>query len=334
MISFQSVTKLYGIVNGVNDVKMEIGTGAYGLLGPNGSGKTTLINLITGQLRPTIGSVSVFGEDPWGKQQMLSRIGLCPAVDVLYSNVSAFEWVNYQTRLIGYPWSEAKKRTENALSMLGMADAMHRQIGGYSLGMRQRTKLAQAIAHEPDLLILDEPFNGLDPIGRQQMTAFLREYVEKGKSVILASHVLHEVEDIQPTLLLLSNGRLLAQGSPKEIRDVLASGGEVSELEDSDEELATGPSPVRSQRSVEVFIRCNDNYLLAQRLMTNSRLRFVQLSEDESELSVGTSQADELLQLLPKIAASENLRFYEFRSADGSLDDLFSSLMKMHRGES
>ncbi len=332
MIQFDSVTKLYGLVNGVNDVCMTIEPGAHGLLGPNGSGKTTMINLITGQLRPTIGNVRVFGEDPWGKEQMLRKIGLCPAVDVLYSNVSAFEWVNYQTRLVGFDWAEAKERTLDALSIVGMSDAMHRKIGGYSLGMRQRTKLAQAISHEPELLILDEPFNGLDPIGRQEMTTLLREYLGKGRSVILASHVLHEVEEIDPSLLLLSRGRLLAQGPPNEIREIMAT--QQSEQSAKETSKADPSSPLENKKLLEVFVRSSDNYLLAQQLFIKSRLNSVRLSPDESELTIGTTQISDAYQQIASIAANEGLAVYEFRSADGSLDDLFSSLMKIHRGES
>lgn len=323
MIRFESVTKLYKLVNGINDVCLDIGPGAYGLLGPNGSGKTTFINLVTGQLRPTIGQVTVFGENPWGNEQMLHKIGLCPAVDVLYSNVSAFEWVNYQTRLMGFSWAEAKERTLNALSIVGMSDAMNRDIGGYSLGMRQRTKLAQAIAHEPELLILDEPYNGLDPIGRQEMTELLRQLIKQGKSVILASHVLHEVDEIDPSLLLLHGGRLLAQGSPAEIRRILAM----------KETQVNGEAGQSQQQLLEVFVRSSDNYLLAQKLFGASRLTSVRLSPDESELTIGTFKISEAYEQLSQIAAAGGIDFYEFRSADGSLDDLFSSLMKIHRGE-
>lgn len=329
MIEFESVTKLYGLVNGVNDVCMSLSQGAHGLLGPNGSGKTTMINLITGQLRPTIGKVRIFGEDPWGKEKMLRRIGLCPAVDVLYSNVSAFEWVNYQTRLIGFDWADAKRRTQEALATVGMSDAMHRKIGGYSLGMRQRTKLAQAIAHEPDLLILDEPFNGLDPIGRQEMTLLLRDYLARDKSIILASHVLHEVEEIDPSLLLLSRGRLLAQGPPQEIRKVLAGESDAPTLTPL---LENGQK--RDKRSLlEIFIRSSDNYMLAKRLFERCRLNSILISPDEEQLTIGTFEATVTYDQIAKIATDEGISFFELRTADGSLDDLFSSLMKIHRGE-
>ena len=332
MIQFESVTKHYGLVNGANDICMDISPGAYGLLGENGSGKTTLINLITGQLRPTIGKVTVFGEDPWGKEQMLRNIGLCPAVDVLHSNVSAFEWVNYQTRLIGFAWSEAKERTLQALSTVGMTDAMYRKIGGYSLGMRQRTKLAQAIAHDPKLLILDEPFNGLDPIGRQEMTELLRNYVKTDRSVILASHVLHEVEAIDPSLLLLSRGRLLASGPASEIRQVLST--QQAQLADPHSDSPVSENSRRNKQMLEVFVRSSDNYLLAQKLLNLTRISSIRFSADESELTIGTTRISETYNQIAKIAAEDGLEFYEFRSADGSLDDLFSSLMKIHRGES
>lgn len=325
MIEFDSVTKLYGLVNGVNDISMKLTPGAHGLLGPNGSGKTTMINLLTGQLRPSMGSVKIFGKDPWGKEEMLGRIGLCPAVDVLHSNVTAYQWVQFQTRMIGYPWAEAEQRTLDALAEVGMSDALHRKIGGYSLGMRQRTKLAQAIAHEPDLLILDEPFNGLDPIGRQDMTDFMIKYIARGKSVILASHVLHEVEAINPSLLLLSNGRLLAQGPPSEIREVMPQLVERSQAKTSQTETS-------HQRQVELFIRCNDNYRLAQQLFARVRLSTVSLSKDESELTIATRAVSEIFQHLPEIVENESLEVFEMRANDGSLDDLFSSLMKLHRG--
>ena len=222
MIELRNVTKLYGSVIGVNDLTFAIGPGAYGLIGPNGSGKTTFINLLTGQLRPTLGRVQVLDVDPWKRRDVLRRIGLCPATDVLYPNVSAREWVAYLVRLHGFSRRAARVRAEEALEQTGMAAAMHRPLGSYSLGMRQRAKIAQAIAHDPDLLILDEPYNGLDPVGRYDMTRLLRGWADRGKSVLFASHVLHEIEAITPSFLLIYGGRLLASGSAGEIETLLA----------------------------------------------------------------------------------------------------------------
>ena len=170
--------------------------GAYGLVGPNGSGKTTLINLLTGQLKPTLGGLKVFGQDPWKDRRLLRRIGLCPATDVLYPNVSAKQWVSYLVSLHGFDAAESERLAVESLEIVGMESRMNRPMGEYSLGMRQRAKIAQSIAHQPDLIILDEPYNGLDPVGRQQMTRVLKDWVSRGKSLLFASHVLHEIEAI------------------------------------------------------------------------------------------------------------------------------------------
>jgi ABC-2 type transport system ATP-binding protein len=222
MIQLDHVTKLYGPVIGVNDITLTLEQRAYGLLGPNGSGKSTLLNLITGQLRPTLGGVRMFGADPRNNAAVYRRLGVCPEQDVLYGNVTAFQWVRYLLELYGLGRGDAAARAENALTQVGMAHAMHRQIGGYSQGMRQRTKLAQALAHGPDLLILDEPFNGLDPVGRHDMTVVLRDWVQAGKGLLMASHILHEVEAITHSFLLICGGRLLASGSAEEVRALLA----------------------------------------------------------------------------------------------------------------
>src|SRR5690606_14763897 len=221
MIELRNVTKLYGTVIGVNDVNLTIEPGIYGLLGPNGSGKTTLLNLITGQLKPTLGSIRVFGRSPWNSDELFSRLGLCPAQEIQYSNVTAHQWISFLLRAHGYHAAAAVKRTEEVLEQVGIAGAMHRKIGTYSKGMRQRAKLAQAIAHDPDLLVLDEPFNGLDPVGRHDMTMLLREWT-KDRSLIVASHILHEIEAISTSFLLILGGRLLASGLAEEVQYLLA----------------------------------------------------------------------------------------------------------------
>ncbi len=308
MITFENVTKLYGSVIGVNDISLTLEPGAYGLLGPNGSGKTTFINLILGQLRPTIGRVTVFGNNPWNRDDMLGRIGFCPAIEVLQANVSAYQWVRYLVALHGYGHLDSGARAEEALRRVGMSEAMHRRMGSYSLGMRQRTKLAQAFAHDPDLLILDEPFNGLDPIGRHAMTELMHEWITEGKSVLLASHVLHEVEAISPSFLLICGGRLLASGSPDEVHSLLAD----------------VPN--------EVHIRCDRPSNLAQRLLGHSAVTSIRFNGD-NELVVATDHPLVLYENLPKWVEDGDIRVDELRSSDESLQSLFTSLMQIHRGE-
>ena len=222
MIELDHVTKLYKTVIGVNDISLSLEPGTYGLLGPNGSGKTTLINLIIGQLKPTIGSVRLFGQNPWSSDQLLRQVGLCPSVEVNYPSVTGYEWVKFLVQLEGFTSSDAGELAIKALQQVKLEHAMHRPMRHYSLGMRQRAKIAQAIAHDPQLLILDEPFNGLDPIARQDVKEFLRLWREQGKSLILASHILHDVEAVNPSFLLISGGRLLASGSPEDVISILS----------------------------------------------------------------------------------------------------------------
>ena len=308
MIELEGVTKLYKTVIGVNDIHLNLQTGTYGLLGPNGSGKTTLINLILGQLKPTMGSVRLFGENPWRRSHLLRRIGLCPAMEVNYTRVSGLEWVTYMVELHGFSLDSAKKKAIDALEQVKLTEAMHRPMRSYSLGMRQRAKIAQSIAHDPDLLILDEPFSGLDPIGRFEMSEFLRKWAVNGKSLILASHILHEVEAIQPSFLLISGGRLLASGSPEDVRNILAN----------------SPFTLR--------IRSDHAKHLAAAILSSCDIDSI-FFEDSETFVVATQRAVQVYQLLPKLATESGIAIREVSSTDDSLKSLFSTLMRIHRGE-
>jgi ABC-2 type transport system ATP-binding protein len=309
MIRFEHVTKLYKTVIGVNDVSLDLAPGAYGLLGPNGSGKTTFINLIVGQLRPTMGVVRVFDQDPWRRDELLRRIGICPAVDILLPNVTALDWVQYLVRLHGFSAADSTRRAERALETVGMQHAMRRPIGSYSLGMRQRCKVAQAIAHEPDLLILDEPFNGLDPVGRHELTSFFLRWIQQGKSFLLASHLLHEVEAVQPAFLLISGGRLLASGSSQEVRSMLA-------------DLPN-----------EIHVRVDRPKELASRMCEVEAVDSVRIDAHLKEVVISTRRPLILSQHLPAIVREGRFEVLEVRSGQESLQQLFTTLMRMHRGE-
>ncbi len=307
MIELQSVTKLYGRVIGVNDITLSLPAGAYGLLGPNGSGKTTLLNLITGQLRPTLGTVRVLGTNPRHSSDLHRRIGYCPGSEGLYANVSGFEWVAYLLQLHGMARIAAEAAAGKALEVVGMTEAQHRPIATYSRGMRQRTKLAQALAHDPDVLILDEPFNGLDPVARHEMTQLLHDWIEQGKSLLLASHILHEVESITRSFLLICGGRLLASGTADEVQQILAD----------------IPN--------EIHLRCTRPRELATRLLYQDDVDSLRI--EEQSLMVATHHPARLLEQLPGWIAESGVEVTEVRSADESLQGLFDSLMKIHRGE-
>ncbi|MBM3968686.1 MAG: ABC transporter ATP-binding protein [Planctomycetes bacterium] len=307
MIELRNVTKLYGKVIGVNDFTLTLEPGAYGLLGPNGSGKSTLLNLITGQLRPTLGTVLVLGEPPRNNPELFRRLGYCPGSEGLYAGVSGFDWVRYLQQLQGMTSHEAGEAAEKALGLVGMTQAMHRPISSYSRGMRQRTKLAQAIAHDPDFLILDEPFNGLDPVGRHELTTVLRHWIRQGKSLLFASHLLHEIESLTQSFLLICGGRLLASGTAQDVHDMMVG------------------------LPNEVALRTSDPHALAALLLREHVADSVQIKD--GFLTVATPQPGRLFEQLPGWLKASGLEVSEMHSADDSLQELFNSLMKLHRGE-
>jgi len=307
MIELRNVTKLYGKVIGVNDFTLTLEPGAYGLLGPNGSGKSTLLNLITGQLRPTLGTVLVLGEPPRNNPELFRRLGYCPGSEGLYAGVSGFDWVRYLQQLQGMTSDEAGEAAEKALGLVGMTQAMHRPISSYSRGMRQRTKLAQAIAHDPDFLILDEPFNGLDPVGRHELTIVLRHWIRQGKSLLFASHLLHEIESLTQSFLLICGGRLLASGTAQDVHDMMVG------------------------LPNEVALRTSDPHALAALLLREHVADSVQIKD--GFLTVATPQPGRLFEQLPGWLKASGLEVSEMHSADDSLQELFNSLMKLHRGE-
>ena len=307
MIEFENVTKLYGSVIGVNDVCLQLGPGAHGLLGPNGSGKTTLLNLLTGQLNPSLGQLRVFGRSP-GHPDALAQLGFCPGFEGMYANVSGLEWVSYLLELQGFNRAESRKRAEHSLTQVGMQDSMHRAIGTYSRGMRQRTKFAQATAHDPQLVILDEPFNGLDPIGRHEITEMLKQWVRNGRSLIIASHVLHEVEAVTSSFLLIHGGRLLASGSANEVYALL--------------------SDVPS----EMTISCSDPSRLAVLLLSENLIEGAALNGG-SALTISTRHPLVVYGQLSQLLSSSNLVITELRSSDDSLQAVFSTLLRLRRGD-
>lgn len=217
---YESVTKFYGSVIGVNDISLRIRPGITGLLGANGAGKSTLIKLASGRLRPTQGRVLLGGHD--ARSVAAKRLlGYCPDVNDFYEEMTGREFVRVMTRLYGYSHSESKRRTERALELVGMADRAERRIGGCSHGMRQRIKLAQSIAHDPRVLLLDEPLTGIDPGGRREINELLRKLASEGISILVSSHLLGEVEQLCDRLVVIARGRLLAEGTLAELRRLL-----------------------------------------------------------------------------------------------------------------
>ncbi len=220
ILLFEQVSKWYGPVIGVNHVSLELRGGITGLVGANGAGKSTLLRLATGQLKPTLGRVTVLGVDAWDWQAK-RHVGYCPDVDAFYEDMSGRTFVQTMARLCGFERSESNRISEAVLERVGMADRADRKLRGYSKGMRQRIKLAQALLHDPDLLILDEPLSGIDPIGRQELLELFRGLAAQGKCLLISSHELEELEKLTDHVAIMARGRIAAVGTLTQIRDLL-----------------------------------------------------------------------------------------------------------------
>jgi len=218
---FRGVTKWYGPVIGVNDVTVPLHAGITGLLGPNGAGKSTLIKLLTGLLKPSLGEIRVCGKVAWSAAAK-RHVGYCPEIDAFYEEMSGRRFVRTMARLHGMSSAQVEEQSERALAEVGMTDRAGRALRGYSKGMRQRIRLAQALVHDPDLLVVDEPLNGVDPVGRRDLMAFFRRFADQGKAVLVSSHILEEMDELADRIVFMGRGRVLATGTVPEIREMFA----------------------------------------------------------------------------------------------------------------
>ena len=221
LVQADHLSKWYGQVSGLNNVTVAIPGGITGLLGPNGAGKSTFMKLMTGQLKPSQGSIHVLGESIWGNPPLYSRIGFCPEQDAFYDRMTGIEWITALVRLNGLDEAAAAAAATRALEKVELLDAAGKKIGAYSKGMRQRVKLAQALVHDPELLILDEPLTGMDPLMRRKTIRLIKDWARAGKHIIVSSHILHEIESMTSNILLINNGRILAEGNVHQIRDLI-----------------------------------------------------------------------------------------------------------------
>jgi ABC-2 type transport system ATP-binding protein len=222
LLLFEHVSKWYGSVLALNQVTLELTGGITGLVGANGAGKSTLLRLANGQLKPTLGRVTVRGTDTWDWHAR-ALVGYCPDVDAFYEDLSGRQFVRSMARLCGYERRDAVRRTEAVLERVGMTGRSDRRLRGYSKGMRQRIKLAQALLHDPELLILDEPLSGIDPVGRQELLEVFRSLAAEGKCLLVSSHELEALEKLTNHVVIMARGRVAAVGTIRQIRDLLDS---------------------------------------------------------------------------------------------------------------
>jgi ABC-2 type transport system ATP-binding protein len=221
VLEYVRASRWYGPVIALNDVTTQVPPGVTGLLGPNGAGKSTFLKLAAGQLQPSQGEVRLLGVPAWGSPEIFHRVGLCPESDSFWENLTGRQFLTILLRLSGFDEAGCRERADKALHEVALEAAQDRKIGGYSRGMRQRIKLAQAIAHEPEVLLLDEPVTGMDPVNRRRVIDLVRRLGREGKTVVVSSHILYEVEAMTRRVLLVHNGRILAEGDLREIRDLL-----------------------------------------------------------------------------------------------------------------
>ena len=303
VVSAEHLSKWYGQVIGLNDVSVEVGPGITGLLGPNGAGKSTLLKLVTGQLRPSKGGVRVLGEPIWGNSRLFFRLGFCPEQDAFYERMTGMEWVTALVGLNGLSESEAAEAARSALDTVDLLDAADRKIGGYSKGMRQRVKLAQAIAHDPELLVLDEPLAGMDPIARRKVIRLIKERAAGGRSVLVSSHILHEIEAMTATILLMHNGRILAEGNVHTIRDLI------------------------DEHPHQVRVRASDPRGLARGLIAHDDV--LKLQFEDGAVVLETDRPDAFYGRLTEAAATGALgEIHEVSSPDDNLQAVFDYLVK------
>jgi ABC-2 type transport system ATP-binding protein len=279
LLLFDHVTKWYGPVIGVNQVTLELRAGITGLVGANGAGKSTLLRLATGQLRPDLGSARVTGHDAWSAAAKRC-VGYCPEVDAFYEDMSGRQFVQAMARLCGFSCADARWRTEQALEQVGMADRADRRLGGYSKGMRQRIKLAQALVHDPQLLVLDEPLSGVDPLGRRDMVVLFRGLAEQGICLLISSHELEELEKLTDHVAVMVRGRIAAVGTLSQIRNLLDN-HPLSVRIDTDQPRRLAGELIGLADVVGVEVGAEDTLLVRARNPVQFFRRFMQLVVEE-----------------------------------------------------
>lgn len=311
-VEFRDVSKFYGDVLGVNRVNLVIPPGITSLVGPNGSGKTTLMNLLTGLIRPTCGDVRVLGMTPDDPEHFFRAVGYCTQFDSFPKGATGRGFVEYGLRLHGYPSQQVKAHAHEAIARVNLLEAADRKVAAYSKGMRQRIRLAQAIAHKPSVLVLDEPLNGLDPMARAETLALFEQLGASGLHVIISSHILHEVDQISDQVILLSYGYVVAEGKIRGVR----------------EEVKEHP--------MQILIRCDRPSLLAARAFECDTVVEAKLVDPEGHKGAGvlvrTRDADRFYLTLNRMVLNENIKLESVAPADDDVLAVYQYLIGSEGG--
>ena len=303
-ITFDNVSKFYGEILGVNRVSLAIPPGITSLVGPNGAGKTTLMNLMTGLLRPTRGRLSVLGIPTDQPEQLFRKVGYCSQFDSFPRGLTGREFIKSFLMVSGFASKEADELTTKALERVDLVAAADRRIGAYSKGMRQRVRLAQSIAHQPSVLILDEPLNGLDPVVRAETIALFKQLAAEGLHLIISSHILHEVDMMSDRVVLLNNGYVVAEGAIHGVRDEMDV-----------------------EHPMQVLIRCDQPSLLAARMFRNDNVVEARLHDDRRGLFVKTRNPDRFYLLLNEVVAQGEIEVETIAPVDDDLSAVYDYLI-------
>jgi len=303
LVTFSDVSRFYGEVLGINRVNLAIPPGITSLVGPNGSGKTTLMNLMAGLIRPTRGEIRVLGISPGSPERLCQVLGYCAQFDAFPRGLTGYQFVYSFLRIRGLTEEECRKRTAAALQTVNLTDAAQRSVAAYSKGMRQRIKLAQAIAHDPQVVVLDEPLNGLDPMARAETIELLRAWGEEGRHVIVSSHILHEVDRISDQVILLSQGYVVAEGQIQGVR---------SEVKD---------------QPMQILVRCDQPGKLASRLFQQDHVVEAKIHPDGKSILLRTTDADRFYLLLNRVVLDSGLEVESVAPADDDVNSVYQYLI-------
>jgi ABC-2 type transport system ATP-binding protein len=300
VVAAWGLSKWYGLVLGLNNITLGIKKGITGLLGPNGAGKSTFLKLTSGHIKPSQGRIWVLGQDLRHNYPLRKKVGYCPEQDAFYHWMTGLQFVKYLARLHGMKSDEAEKAAKRVIKTVDMTKDMNRSIGGYSKGMRQRIKVAQTFVHDPQLILLDEPLHGTDPMGRVKIMEVIRDLEKEGKDLLVSSHVLHEVERITENIVLIHKGKLLAQGNVHEIRDLIDKHPHIIKIET--------PDPRKLASELE-------------------KLEYVTAVEFRpGELLVRSTRPDLFYTELPRIISRTGIKYTHLSSPDDNLNAVFKYL--------
>ena len=305
-IKLEQVTKNYGNVQGISNINLDVGTGITGILGPNGAGKSTTMKMILGLSRPSRGRVTVEGKDPFTNQDLKRNFGFVPEYDCFYEHMTGLEFVAYFLRMHDISKEKAEGMARESLSELGLELAMDRKINTYSRGMRQKTKVARATVFNPEILIMDEPFQGADPTTIILLMEKMTKWANDGKTILISSHILHDVQSLTDNIALINNGKMLAYGNRHEIRD-----------------LINIPRPISI-----VPVKKGNLRKLSKIMIDKKWTKATAIDEEKNELTIETNQSEEFYLELPKILQKEKITVEKIYSEDDSLDSLYSKLVE------